>query len=377
MKTFIKKAVNLFFRWPLYIWFSKRGVIPGRWDRLAEDFIYDFFHYKKTTLKQKLWAYKRGFISERIFRYGINEENYTTYFSDVDFYNKTSYKNQRLFYLFDDKLVTWYALQPFKEHLPEHYYAIENKKIRELNKIESNANNSVDGILKLLQEKKELAFKQTKGGHGAGFMKISFDGGQYRVNNKTVSKTELEKLINEMNGYIVTEYVYAHAELSQIYAATPEAAKAVSPSVIRIYTVYDDKEGSQIIGSYIRIGAAKAGLLVDYDGVIYCGIDYNNGTLFNPLIDVGDFSTEPCSVHPDTGKKIEGKIPNWEYFIHEIIKISNYLSITPYLTFDVVLTDNGLKVLEINSHGINRNLQPFYPVFDNKYARRLFRGEKS
>lgn len=377
MKAFIKKTVNLFFRWPLYIWFLKRGVIPGRWDRLAESFIYDFFRYKKTTLKQKLWAYKRGFISERIFRFGLNEENYSTYFSDIDFYNRASYKNNRLVYLFDDKLATWYALQPFKEHLPEHYYAIENKKIRELNKTESDADNSSDGIIKLLHEKKELAFKQTKGGHGAGFMKISYENGQYKVNNKTVSKNELEKLINEINGYVVTEYIYAHAGLAEIYAATPEAAKTVSPSVIRIYTIYDSKEGSQLIGSLIRFGATKAGFLVDYDGAIYCGIDLKDGTLFNPLIDVDDFGTEPCLIHPDTGKKIEGKIPNWEYLVREIIKISNYLNLTPYLTYDIVLTDNGFKILEINSHGMPRILQPFHPFFGNKYSRRLFRGEES
>lgn len=369
----LKELFKVLRRWPVYLWFFRRGVIRGRWDRLYEDFKYDFLRYKKTTFKQKRWAYKRGFLSERINRYGMDESNWINYISDIEFYKKSSYKNLRFVYWFDDKLTTWYILQPFKEHLPEHYYSIENKKIRELNQTQAGADNSVEGIFELLSEKKELAFKQTRGGHGRGFFKIAFTDGVYSIDNKTLSKQEVEKTIRELDGYIITEYVYAHSQLAKLYAATPEDAKKVTPCVIRIVTVYDEKEGAQVAGTLIRIGAVKAGLKTDYDGAVLCGIDYKDGTLFRPLIDVESFSTEPCPVHPDSGVKIEGQVPNWEYILREVLRISNTLNNTPYLTYDIVPTETGFKILEINSHGITRILQPFYPFYANEYTRKLFK----
>lgn len=366
MRRVIKGFKRLFknlIRAPLYFVFYIKGIVRFRWDRLASDFTTDLFKYQKATLKQKIWAYRRGFLSERINRYGLNENNYMNYMSDLDFYKKKMYKNQRFVYWFDDKLTTWYILQPFSQYLPIHYYSIENKKIRQLYDNGTGINNNVDGILQLIKLKGELAFKKTRGGHGSGFMKVSYKDDEYSINNEATSVRDLRSYIETLNGYIITEYLYSHRQLRKIYDATP--------SVLRLVTIYDEFKGAQITGSLIRIGSRKTGLITDVDGSILCGVDISDGTLFKPMIDNGD-TIDECLKHPNTGIAIEGQIPNWNKIVNKIIEISNYLNNTPYLTYDIVPTDTGFKILEINSHAMLRILQPFYPFYENEYQRKLF-----
>ena len=45
---------------------------------------------------------------------------------------------------------------------------------------------------------------------------------------------------------------------------------------------------------------------------------------------------------------------------------------TPYLVMDIIPTENGFSILEINSHGQVANVEPFYPFAANKYNKRAF-----
>lgn len=372
----MKRLFQIIRRWPVYLWLYVKGVTPGRWNTLYKDLKYDFFHYKKTTLKQKLWAYKRGFLSERIERYGLNEENYKDYLSDFDHFKRSSYVNKQFSAWFDNKLTTWYILQPFSNLLPKHYFYVEKQKVHELDKKEMTYQKP-DVILNLLEEKGVLAFKKTSGGHGLGFIKAAYKDGEYKVNNKPVDRAEMKKIIANLNGYIVTEYLYDDPRVSELYAGADEDKEGLSPAVMRIATVFDEDKGAVILSTAIRIPAAKSGLLTDYDGSLYSGIRHDTGEFFRPLIMAGDFETAPCGNHPDTGKKLEGFVmPNWNTVIENVLKISDYLSSAPYLTYDVVMTEKGMKILEINSHGLPRPSQPFYPFLANESARKLFKLEE-
>lgn len=366
MKSYINRVCKILIRWPLYLWFLKRGVVRFRWDRLYDDFKNDFLYYKKASFKQKMWAYKRGFISERIARYGLSETNFTDFISDIDFYTKDMYKNKRFRYWFDDKLTTWYILQPFADYMPEHYYSIENHKIRQLNATNNKKNNAEEIIL-LLREKRELAFKSTFGGHGKGFLKISYTDNKYCKNNDCITEIELKKLLKNLNGYIITEFVKINDKLRTLCGQMP--------CVVRLVTIYDDEDGPQIIGSVMRIETNALNMTTDNDGTIHCGINIQDGSLFSPKIRVGDESVNEfmhCNVHPVTGVRLEGQIPGWSLIVKKCTEISHYLNNTPFLSFDIVPTNGGFKILEINQHGMPRMMQPFYPFYKNKYFKRLF-----
>ncbi|MGN0073618.1 MAG: sugar-transfer associated ATP-grasp domain-containing protein, partial [Coriobacteriales bacterium] len=56
----------------------------------------------------------------------------------------------------------------------------------------------------------------------------------------------------------------------------------------------------------------------------------------------------PCSIHPDTGVAIEGVLPNWELAKEQILGIAAAIPQLEYFGFDVAITEDGIKLPEIN-----------------------------
>lgn len=52
--------------------------------------------------------------------------------------------------------------------------------------------------------------------------------------------------------------------------------------------------------------------------------------------------------HPDTGLLIEGFIPNWSFVKTKVVEMANELSQLEYFGFDVAITEDGIKLPEIN-----------------------------
>src|SRR5690554_3730345 len=352
---------------PLYLFFHYKGINRAYWRRLYTEFKYDFFSMKTIRFKDKMWAYRKGFLSERIIRYGLNKDNYQDYMSDFQYAKKVSCVNGRFYYWFDDKLTTWYVLRPFREYLPIHYYSIHKNNILELYPEGNQFNNSVEGVLELLKRKKELAFKEVIGAGGAGFFKVVYDNEYIMVNKKRMTQEEFCDFVKSLDGYMATEYVYAHSDLRKIYKNSPNA--------LRIITIYDKEKGTKITGSFIRFGTSDTGYVDNAcAGGICSGVEINNGEIFNPRRFI-DNKIEMCHIHPETGEDIAGTIPNWHIITEKVIEIGNYLNSTPHLTFDIAVTQDAFKILEINSHGQVRNLQLFYPFYKNEFQAKLFRSQ--
>ena len=64
-----------------------------------------------------------------------------------------------------------------------------------------------------------------------------------------------------------------------------------------------------------------------------------------------------CKYHPNTGIKIEGVIPHWQDICNKVIEISSYIFPIEYMGFDIVVTDQSFKILEINTHQICIDIQ--------------------
>ena len=55
--------------------------------------------------------------------------------------------------------------------------------------------------------------------------------------------------------------------------------------------------------------------------------------------------------------------------------VSRHLAMTPYLVMDIIPTDDGFKILEINSHGQVKSVEAYYPFLLNEYNRKVFNIE--
>ena len=344
----------------------KEGVAYSRVDRVAKAYTLDYFDFKLTSKEDKEWAYQHGFSSYKMNAwYGITKENYKDYISDFDFYNPRNYiRNIEIMSMYEHKLCTYMVLQPFLNDMPRHYYYISESKIKPLN-VKKITNITVSDVLELIKEK-PIAAKACKGGHGVGFIKLECKNEDYYANNVRKTEDEMLSIIRGLEDYIITDYEKPHQFYQNLCGADTFA-------VIRVTTVFDETDGPQLTNALIRLGCKGAGITTDHEGTIYVGLTLEEGKAFKPLIRVADNLYETCLIHPDTCKSLENfVVPNWDKLKKLVLSVSKHVSITPYLVMDIIPTQEGFSILEINSHGQMGNMEPFYPFCANKYNRRVF-----
>lgn len=345
-----------------------RAILPKDYSdyfgcMILKKFKDDFLYNKDTSLKEKIWCYKRGFTSEKIEMFGLNEENYEKYISDFDYY-RIHPINKNYSKWIDDKLTTAYILKPFKEFLPKYYFQLEIGGILKLDDCYDEIENSIEGIIDLLKKEGHLAAKLLSGTQGVGFYKFSCINDQLYINGKNVTYKEMLNLIGSLDNYLIMEYLYSHQDLNTIFNKTL--------NTMRIITVYDDTDGPQITRGFMRFGSNSSGFVDNISaGGVFANIDIDTGKFFEGRI-VDDCKIVPCYNHPDTGVKVEGYLPNWEYMKKTLIEICNYIPQLKYMGWDIVITDDGFKIVEINSHPELNYTQCYLPMYENKYNKNLF-----
>lgn len=319
-----------------------RSYMVGVWLEL----VWDDIKGKGVSLKEKIWAWKRGFLSYRIEQYGLTEDNWKNFLSDYDYawLNRLNNTYQKWI---NDKTTMRYVLEPLKEYIPEYYYFIGKRNgkpfLRSLPDCPENMPNSFDGILKLLECKSKLVFKPNAGLHGDGFYKIEQYDKDIYVNNEKISLDNLRTLIyGQRSTYVITDYIEMHKELKKIYGK--------SVNTIRIMVLNESCDNPIISQTYMRVGTTKTGVT---DNVAFGGIavHVNRDTGYYDKAELlKNHKYIEIEAHPDTGTVLKGYLPNWELVKHGVIKVSKALPQLEYLGYDIAITDDGFKILEINIH---------------------------
>ena len=325
--------------------YCRKGIRPYM-QRLWFQSLKSDLKYKKTSLKEKIWCWKRGFLSYRIEQYGINESNYKEFMSDYDYHWLNRINGYYLNWI-NDKTTFRYVLDKYKEYIPEYYYLIYSKKgqkhILKMQDCPGKYANSVEGIISILIDKKKLALKPSAGTHGDGFYCLEYVDNEIHVNGEIMSEEEFKELVMSFKSYyLVTEFVEMSSFLKNIYAK--------SVNTVRIMVINPRGHNPKIMQTYIRIGSEKTGFTdnVGYGGIC-AKIDTKSGELYQPETIV-DHKFMPCPNHPDTGTPITGKIPGWEKMCDKIIEIARFLPELEYLGFDIAFTEDSFQIIEINIH---------------------------
>lgn len=298
---------------------------------------------KTVTLRDKLWAYRNGFVSRRIDQLGLTEKNINSFLSDYD-YMKLYPINGRFGFWIDDKLTTKYVLTKFNECLPEYYFYLSGRSSGNVYKLMDCPDvltSDIDSMLRLLESKGNLALKPVSGELGTGFVKLGFDSSRYMINDKETKEVDIRNLLMSKDDYIVTEYVKMHDKLIKIYPR--------SLNTIRLMVINENGDDPFIAKAGVKFGTERSGCVDNISaGGISCWIDIKTGK-FNGGFGVKDKSFFEYVVHPDTGEKLEGEIPNWQLIEDGILRICKYIPQIEYMGFDVAVTNDGFKIIEINS----------------------------
>lgn len=304
-----------------------------------------------TTIREKMWAHRRGFYSYRIPQYGLTEENYRDYMSDYD-YKWLRPINHKYHKWLWDKITMYYVLSPFSSYLPRYFFRIKKtsrgKLIIPFDTDNTNGSCEYSGkdIVEKLIEEGMLVAKPAIGSHGKGFYKLTFDKIKrvFCVNDIEKDYHQVVALIDSLDSdYLISEYVEMNEQLKRIYDKVA--------CTVRIMTVNSDEVEPGIIKyAYFRIGSRSTGHTDNLDtGGLVAKVDIDTGRFGQAELLINHGYT-PCPIHPDTGVEITGTLPYWESIKEKISDIANYLRPLEYLGFDIVITDEGFKILEINTH---------------------------
>lgn len=338
--------------------FFPQGLKPYLSLRWISDVLKDFFKCKDTTFKQKMWAYRHGFLSYRLVQYGIDESNYDQYISDFE-YKWLRHINTKYRKWMEDKITVKYICSDFNHCFPEYYFHIicknGNNKVISMMDLPEGYNNNFEEIFRLVEEKGVLALKPDEGSHGDGFYKFTFENGKYQLNYQDVSKEDVLRILEDVkNQYLITEYIDMCKELKAVYDG--------AVNTVRMIVFKKDGRTPEIGNAYIRFGSKKTGAVDNVGaGGMTAAIDVETGHFHNAKI-VMDNSIEDCPIHPDTGVPIDGYLPHWDKVKEDVLNVTASIKQLEWFGVDLAVTDEGIKFPEINRF-------PDFPAVE-KYTKR-------
>ena len=272
----------------------------------------------------------------------MTEENYRGVISDRDYDYLYPLNNHYRIWV-DDKLTMKYMLAPFDQFLPRYYYHLmRDRGVMKLMDCPSECSADLDGILRLLREKKTLAAKCVTGTHGVGFYRIEATEESFAVNGVEKSEQEFREYLNSLDDYILTEFVEMHPVLKKL---NPH-----SVNTIRVMVINETGSNPIIPFVYMRIGTKRSGVVDNVaQGGMVCKVDVDTG-MYHDAESLSNHVYHSEETHPDTGEKLQGMLPNWEIVKKTIIEMSKYLPQLTWLGYDIAITESGFCIIEINSH---------------------------
>lgn len=300
----------------------------------------------KIGLSSKLLALKKGFSSYFFKLYNLNKNNIDDYISEYSRYLSREIDGEYKIML-DDKIIFTEVFGQYINVPKIIMYNIGNIYSREGKVLKRNE------ILKILKSKK-VVIKPINDGGGHGVHVIEENKNKYYIDYLEKSEDDVYNLILSSKNTIVNEYISQAKYANDIYD------KAVN--TIRIITIKNPKTGEISIPCAVhRFGNSKTGGVDNASsGGCISEINIKDGELGYTKM-LSDLT--PRKVHPNTNNQIKGvKIPNWKKIKKEIINVANKFPYLNFIAWDVVVTDNGLYVLEANASSSLELFQIFKPL---------------
>ena len=307
---------------------------------------------------RKRWALTKGFYPGRIELYGLTEDNWEQFVPDYQYFMLHPMNNHFLKWL--DKTTLKYVLNSngCEDTMPDYYAYVENDlcggRWTYLMDCPTDIPKDRAFLFDLLKKQKVLAMKPNSGTSGGlGFIKLELrDDGIYE-NNKLINMDRFEEIRDTMRNYIITEYCHQHHELARVW---PD-----SECTLRIIMCKDPTEDKYALTtwscavSYARFGTSvNDGASNLSSGGVGVGFDFESGRYKDFCIRYKRYTPDGIWMldkHPDT--KAEWRtlcLPNWDIVRKRIESICQHVSSLDYMGLDIIITEEGMKLCEINSH---------------------------
>lgn len=308
----------------------------------------------------RAWAHSMGFLAESAYAYRLNESNAGLYLSDYDFYRLWPLNGWQRIWI-NDKLTLNALVQDsnLARYVPRYFYYSESERLLPLNGSKYAPDSK--GFLATLQEQGEFACKPCNGAQAKGFHRLSFENKHFAIDGTIASAGEIKSFVDAHPNYVFTEYLNPAPKFAEIdplihtlrvLVINPTGINPIPVASYLRFGIHHDGDGS--FANYVPPTAADiCSFNVQLD--LETG-GYGNGKLAyaNRIVD--------APRHPVSNTLVEGVVPRWAEILEMIKRFALKVGACEYLGFDIGITSDGPKVMEINSHTGVKYLQLFHPA---------------
>ena len=287
--------------------------------------------------------------------------------SEFDVHYRLRYINGPYGVVIVDKHIMYSFFNGYNNFLPKLYFHINNGRFKQ----DGSGGKSQEELIGLLKKEKKLIRKETDvlkhGGFKVCLLEYDSDNGAFLFNKKKISEQELITKLKSEGDYIVTEYVKQAGYASEIFQD--------STNTIRIITLYDmDTDECWIACATHRFGTRRSRFVDNVSmGGISVGIDIDTGALGQGILWDNNYKKSLINIHPDTGVSFENiKVNNWPFVKKKILEMAYYAFKTPFIGWDIAVTEDSFKIIEVNDRPDIQLNQVYYPLLKDERNRKFF-----
>lgn len=325
----------------------------------------------KVPFSKRLKAWKLGFTSKSYALFSLdqnNPEDYFRDFSDINYVMNTPGANA-----VNDKF-TFARMMSSKGIPSPAILALINRGavVYPLYHSKTTGKDLTGFLETLLATYEKLVFRPAFFGAGIGVFFLEYHDNRLIMNDEPATITEICEFIQKQHHYLITEFV-----------DQAEYARAIYPDVantVRILTIWDSTKNRPVITNAAhRIGTSRSFPIDNFHGGLgglCCPIDLFSGELGQGISLSSNGHILHHDTHPETGGQITGiTIPHWKTLKEMVVKSAEHFAASPYIGWDIIVTDNGPSIIEGNSPPGTTVWQVCSPLLQDSRLKRFYREQ--
>lgn len=306
---------------------------------------------------KRLWLWRQGFLSEKLFLYGLTKSNVDDYMSDYHA-SRARWLNDPFTDILTNKFIFECVVSKFIR-VPETFGIFVNGRYQSYNG---------KNLEKLMYHFERLVLKSVGGGGGKGVFIVEREDFYFKINGNVVSKEELFNFVSTLHNFICSDFIEPSHFSRSLHEGTI--------NTIRLITLIDQESNEPFIAAAVqRIGSSKTLPMDNFTkGGLSCNIDLETGRLsslasYHP----NSSSYEMVDKHPDTNLCFSDKvIPNWDAVKKEILYAASMMPMLVCIGWDLLLSEDGLVAIEGNHHPDPDVIQGHFPLFKNARVKNFY-----
>ena len=317
--------------------------------------------------RDRMRAWRMGFLSPSYLLYELDrrDRDPSRYVSDRMRYLRLSQLNAPYSAILHDKLLFGEVFRRHRDVLPETLAYVRRGRVTPRN--HGVRVDSVDAIFDALSRRGRLVLKGVRGWGGSSTIVMEDRRGELLLAGSATTRGAARRSIVARGPQILTEYVEQAAYARNVF---PDSANS-----IRIVTMIDDETQKPFLARAVhRFGGRHTRRMDNFtQGGVAALVDPETGRLQLGIRVLPSGRPEAVERHPDTGAEITGLVvPRWRETVERVLAVARDHPYLPYVGWDVVVTDEGIRILEGNSNSGTDILQVHGPLLADPRIRRFY-----